>query len=559
MKSKTTIIGVICLLLICNLGLAQQWGDYTLYATMNGTSTVLLDTNGNTFKTWTHSTTAKTGYTVYMEPGGTIVRTVAKSGNSFTGGPICGEVQKVDYNGNITWDFVYSTTQYCTHHDICPMPNGNVLMIAYELRTAAEATQAGSSTSIIMWPDKIVEVQPTGPTTGTVVWEWKAWDHLCQNYDNTKSNYVTSISDNPQLLNINYKTAKDWMHMNGLDYNPYLDQIAFSSHNLNEIYVIDHSTTMAEAATHSGGNSGKGGDLLYRWGNPLAYSAGGTATINVCHDAHWIKDGVPNTGRLVCFNNKGVSSTQSSVDQVDTPISGYNYTITPGAAFTPASYTSRLAASGYTSNMGNSNQLPNGNQLVCVALSGLIYETNPAGTTIWSKTITGSVPQAHRYSACYTNNAAPAIPTVTENTGVLTSSSAVTYQWYMNGVQIPGANQQSYTPSQSGIYVVRITDINGCVYEYSLGYNFTFTSGIASTSLLGNVKVYPNPSTGIINLENAKDEEFEVTVFDASGKLVLKTNTKTTLDLSLLDNGMYLLKMTNSSNETGYSKVYLSK
>lgn len=61
--------------------------------------------------------------------------------------------------------------------------------------------------------------------------------------------------------------------MNGIDYNPVLDQIALSTHNLNEWYIIDHSTTTAEAATSSGGNSGKGGDLLYRWGNPAAYQA----------------------------------------------------------------------------------------------------------------------------------------------------------------------------------------------------------------------------------------------------------------------------------------------
>jgi len=556
-KNLKAIIGVISAFIGFNTLTAQQWGDYTLYATMNGTSTVLLDTNGNTFKTWTHTTATKTGYSVYLEPGGTLVRTVARSGNSFTGGPICGEVQKVDYSGNIVWDYVYSTTQYCTHHDICPMPNGNVLLIAYELRSATEATQAGSSSAITMWPDKIVEIQPTGATTGNVVWEWKSWDHLVQNVDPSKDNYYPTISDHPELLNINYKNTKDWLHMNGLDYNPYLDQISWSSHNLNEIYIIDHSTTTAEAASHSGGNSGKGGDILYRWGNPLAYGVSGTAVINVCHDAHWIKEGVPNAGRLACFNNKGVSSTQSSVDQVDVPLSGYTYTITPGAAFTPASYTSRLAASGYTSNMGNSNQLPNGNQLVCVALSGLIYETDPAGTTIWSKTITGSVPQAHRYNACYVNNAAPAIPYITDNFGTLVSSPATTYQWYLNGQQLPGETNQSYTPSQGGIYVVRITDANGCVYQYSLGY--TFTTGIQQTSILNSVKVYPNPSTGIINLHDGKNTEFEVSAYDASGKLVLKTKTATGIDLSSFDNGMYLLKITSAANETGFSKVYISK
>ena len=107
------------LFLIASALHAQQWGDYTLYSIQNTSSTFLLDTNGTTVKTWTHTASAKTGYSSYLMPGGTLVRAVVRTGNSFSGGPICGQVQKVDYSGAVTWDFVYSTTDYCTHHDIC--------------------------------------------------------------------------------------------------------------------------------------------------------------------------------------------------------------------------------------------------------------------------------------------------------------------------------------------------------------------------------------------------------------------------------------------------------
>ena len=231
MNLKRNLLKLTCLLLMLHASSitnAQQWGNYLLYSLQNSSAAYLLDTNLAVAKTWSFASTARTGYSTYMIPGGTLVRTVAKSGTSFTGGPICGQVQKVDYNGNIVWDYVYSTTQYCSHHDICPMPNGNVLLIAYELKTATEATAAGSKSAIVMWPDKIVEIKPTGATTGDVVWEWHAWDHLVQNNDPTKNNYYANIVDHPELLNINYKTQKDWMHMNGIDYNPILDQIVFS-------------------------------------------------------------------------------------------------------------------------------------------------------------------------------------------------------------------------------------------------------------------------------------------------------------------------------------------
>jgi hypothetical protein len=62
--------------------------------------------------------------------------------------------------------------------------------------------------------------------------------------------------------------------MNSIDYNPDLDQIALSVKGNSEAWIIDHGTTTAQAAGHTGGRRGQGGDLLYRWGNPLTYRAG---------------------------------------------------------------------------------------------------------------------------------------------------------------------------------------------------------------------------------------------------------------------------------------------
>lgn len=561
-KTKTLSLSLLLgLFLFSQTVKAQQWGDYTLYSVMNATSTYLLDTNGNVAKTWTHASTAKSGYSCYLMPGGYLWRVVAKSGNSFTGGPISGQVQKVDWNGNILWDFVYSTTDYCTHHDICPLPNGNVLLIAYERKTAAQVAAAGSTFTSEVWSEKVVEIKPTGATTGEVVWEWKVWDHILQDKDTAKANYQSSIINHPELLNVNYKIIKDWIHMNGIDYNPMLDQIAVSSHNLNEWYVIDHSTNIAEAASHTGGNSGKGGDFLYRWGNPAAYGATGTAVLNVTHDAHWIPEGVPNAGRLVGFNNKGVSSSKSSVDQIVTPVNGYTYTFTAGSAFEPSAY-DRHACNGYTSNAGNSEQLPNGNMMVCIALSGYIYELDPAGNSIWSKTISGAAQQAHRYNKCFTDNEPPAIPVITNNSNILTSTSAKTYQWYFNGQKIEGATFINYTPTINGVYLVRITDNNGCIYRYSQGYKFSegSSASIKSSLSLGVFKLFPNPSHGKFSIENRdRVGKLEVKISDVYGRVVLQTQNLETIDMSEFKNGMYFATLYSENSPIGTLKFNLIK
>jgi len=552
--TKKSIFFLLFLTILSSTNLfAQQFNGYTLYSTQNSTTATLMDTNQATFKTWTGL--AATGYSSFLMPGGTLVR-AAKGGTTPTGvpgGPICGKVQKHNYAGTLVWDYIYAGADYISHHDICPMPNGNVLVIAYEKRTAAQVTAAGGNNAIEMWPDKIVEIEPTGLTTGNVVWEWKAWDHLMQSADASKPNYVAAASmvDHPESLNINYKQAKDWMHMNGVDYNPILDQVAFSSHNLNEWYIIDHSTTTAEAASHSGGNSGKGGDILYRWGNPAAYGGTGTAILNVTHDSHWIPEGCPNAGRLVGFNNKGVSASASAVDQIITPVSGYTYTKTAGQPFGPTTYTSRHAVNGYSSNMGNSQQLPNGNSLVCVATSGKIYEINSAGTQLWSKTVSGSVAQSFKYDSCYIFNTPPAIPTITLSGSDLSSTAATTYQWYLNGVLIAGANSQTYSATASGVYVVRITDANGCVYQYSKGFKYEKPNSIAENNLSDEITLYPNPTSGILLI---KDELtlgniFTASVYDQYGHLVMNFSNTKELNLASLSNGIYTVQISSKQGK----------
>ena len=79
------------------------------------------------------------------------------------------------------------------------------------------------------------------------------------------------VSEQPELIDLNFDNQDghpDWLHSNSIDYNEELDQILLSVPHFDEVWIIDHSTSTEEAKGHIGGNSAKGGDLIFRWGKP---------------------------------------------------------------------------------------------------------------------------------------------------------------------------------------------------------------------------------------------------------------------------------------------------
>ena len=185
---------------------------------------------------------------------------------------------------------------------------------------------------------------------------------------------------------------EDWTHCNGIDYNPALDQIVLSSREFSEFWIIDHSTTTAQAAGHTGGRSGHGGDLLYRYGNPQTYDRG-TAADRVFyyqHDPKWIPAGSPGAGDITVFNN-GVGRPNdqdySSVYEITppTPDASGNYPLSAGQAYGPTSATWVYVApqADYSAIIGSATRLPNGNTLIDYGVDATFSEVTPAGQEVW--------------------------------------------------------------------------------------------------------------------------------------------------------------------------------
>jgi len=395
------VITILTLLLSIQIGNAQNFNGFALYNSQGSNTTYLIDENQNIAHTWNMS--SECNYTVQLKENGNLVRGTKYNNTSvFSNGNIAasaGRVQEIAPDGTIVWDYVYADNDHISHHDLT-LIGDNVLLTAYEKKSSTELNSAGyNNANSEKWPTHFVELEHDGNGGVNIVWEWYIWDHMCQDTDPNGPNYVLNISDNPELININMIQAQggpgggggDWFHVNGVDYNEDLDQIAFSSRFASEIYIIDHSTTTTEAASHSGGNSGMGGDILYRWGNPSNYEMSGSQVIpNAVHDVRWItNDGRPNGGFLQIFNNSGVSNNQSAVDGIETPwdSTSNTYLRSSGQPFTPNSYTTRYECAYSASGQSASDRMSNGNIYVNASSgqggSGVMYEVDESGNIVW--------------------------------------------------------------------------------------------------------------------------------------------------------------------------------
>ena len=376
----------------------RAWPGYTLMPPKQYTSTYLLNNQGYVVHSWTASKYPP-GQSAYLLENGHLIRAATVMNQQVnTGGGEGGRIEEFDWDDKMVWQFDYSTDQYMQHHDFSVLPNGNILMLVCEKRTYDQAIAAGLDPSKLqtvqamgyILPDSVVEVKPTKPSGGTVVWSWHVWDHLIQDFSSSKANYG-NVANCPGLVDPNF--GKDipvfWNHMNSITYNPTLDQIMLSVRGSSELWIIDHSTTTDEAASHSGGKHGKGGDVLYRWGNPAQYRTGtnNDETLFQQHHCSWIEAGSPGATDILIFNN-GIGRGYTTIDQITPPLdSSGGYSLTSGSAFGPKSlawtYKANPPTSFYASEISGAQRLPNGNTLICDGIHGILFEVTSAGETVW--------------------------------------------------------------------------------------------------------------------------------------------------------------------------------
>ncbi len=375
----------------------KAYPGYTLFAPKHFTSIYLMDNAGGIVNEW--KSDYEPGQSVYLLPNGNMLHCCLTKNKAFIGGGEGGRLEEFDWDGNLVWEYWLSDDANLMHHDIAPMPNGNVLAMVVEHKSIEEATQAGFNPDVLkdskLFPDYIVEIEKTGPKSGKIVWQWHVWDRLIQDFDKTKDNYG-DVAANPGKIDPNgsgRRAKAFWNHFNSIDYNAELDQIVISCRGNSEIWIIDHGITTEEAR-------GPKGDLLYRWGNPSTYRQNGKQTLFQQHDSQWIPEGCPGAGNILVFNN-GLGRGYTSVDELE--IADYNQD-----AKLVWSYTDPDPKTFFSQEISGAHRLPNGNTLICAGVHGTLFEVTPDGETVWEyvNPVTSrvlkqgeTVPLDHRYHA----------------------------------------------------------------------------------------------------------------------------------------------------------------
>jgi len=292
----------------------------------------------------------------------------------FSFGGSGGILRRVTAHQQTLWEYEIASETELAHHDLELLPNGNVLTIVWEEITSEQAKTLGAQTEHPIYTEKLIEINPDN---NEIVWQWRSVEHLVQDVDEHASTFG-SIRENPRKININYNSDMengDWMHANGITYDHKRDLIFMTVNFYDEVWVIDHSTTPAQASTPLGGNYAVGGDLVYRFGNPATYGSDTPPIFDRVHHPNFSNDA---HSKMLFFSN-GIDTEQSTVFELQLP---FQLVLDPEHEYLPTEVWRFTDPELFHRIVSGAVKLPNGNVLICEGDFGF-WEVTPAGQVVW--------------------------------------------------------------------------------------------------------------------------------------------------------------------------------
>ena len=580
---------------------------YTLVYPHNQPHARLIDACGEVVHMWTNDSLRRPGNSAYLTPMGNLIwahRPASFVDDAIWAGGGGAVIEARSWDNEVLWNYTLNDSTGRLHHDFAITQSGSVLAIAWERIDSLEAVDAGRDPALLeggeLWSERIIELQPNETGGADVVWEWRAWDHLIQDFDSTKMNYGV-VSEAPERINVNFGTpssqAPDWLHMNSIDYHGGLNQILLSVPTFDELWIIDK------------GSLDNG--LIWRWGNPEAYGQGvsGDQQLHYQHAATWLDapyhQGSPDFGKIGVFNNRnpGATGPYSSVHLLDPTWNTEDSTYaSEGNTYAPEtfdwSWTAPVPTDFFSSGLSNFERLPNGNNLILGGRTGEIFEITPQGDTAWYYRVPIQSGQpveqgtelginanllfrAVRYPEQFPAfNGADLTPMGPWELNPSPLPTCIPCEMEINVNAVNGAAYAEVTGATGEFEVTwMIDDVTLCTGD-SLSILDEDACGEAVAMLVDgetitvlvideagceqsvevtwiansiaelnrSLRVYPNPAYGTIHLDGLNDKQVEIKLFSLTGQLVqsfpvVDSGSKRSLSIQGLPSGHYILRV----------------
>ena len=299
---------------------------YTLFGTnRGGYDAYLIDMEGRICHKW-HSDEGIV-YAYLLPYGNLLLRThAAKEGGNGSEklGGASGALLELDWDSNVVWEYRNPKL----HHDFERLVNGNTLTllwepIAQDLSQAVRGGYYSEDDPNQMFGDVVQEIEPNG----TVVWEWRSWEHL-----DVEEDIICPL-----------EARKAWAHQNALNITDDGDLLV-SYRLTSTVGIVDKST----------------GEFKWKWGPGSIY-----------HQHH--PTYLPN-GHVQIFDNGGHRRGPSRSRIIEVDISNneivWEYTGTPDISF-------------YSYHISSAERQPNGNVVICEGAPGRLFEVTPQKEIVW--------------------------------------------------------------------------------------------------------------------------------------------------------------------------------
>ena len=311
----------------------QAYRGYTLVTNLNGQESRLIDMEGRICHTW-HSSQG-IGYSYLLPNGNLLLRTgPAAEETSFLERPemellprggrtVAGAILELDWDSNVVWEYRYPLL----HHDFERLPNGNTLVLTWELipEEISQRVKGGhdDDESGGMLGDVVREITPAGD----VVYEWTSWDHL--DFDEDRICFLEG--------------REEWTHQNALNVTHDGDLLV-SFRQTDTIGIVDKDS----------------GEFTWKWGRG-----------NISHQHH---PTMLANGNVLLFDNgphkRGVTHSRVIEVNPSTNEVAWQYRGDPPISF-------------YSYHISGAERLPNGNTLICEGAPGRLFEVTPVGEIAW--------------------------------------------------------------------------------------------------------------------------------------------------------------------------------